>query len=793
MPSNLVVDPAVVRGQARLHIDPIRVNRPGPDPIEAAGHIGSERVVEVLRDMYLIRQFESALDSLKRFGKFGNLEHRYSGPAHLAIGQEAAAVGQSLVLSTNDHIFGSHRSHGEFLAKGMAAISTLEPAELHQIMSDHSGGRAAEILESRLGPSDQRTSGARFLIYGLLAEIFGRETGFNRGIGGSMHAFFPPFGIYPNNAIVGASAPIAAGAGLYKRVRGEKGVVVANIGDAASGCGPVWEALNFAAMGQLTALWPPERSGGLPVIFFFMNNFYGMGGQTIGETMAFDHLSRIGAGVNSHNLHAETIDGNDPLAVAAAMTRARSAIEAGEGPVLLDCQTYRQSGHSPSDASSYRTNDELDMWRAVDPIHEYGDRLETAGLIDTAGRESLKRWARDRVIEVLEVAADAQLSPPLSMDTVEEVMWGNAEIDLADAPPGRLQAPLAGSSRVEQIAGRARSGITDGVKLPQAKAVQFRDALFEAIAHHAVHDDRLIIYGEENRDWGGAFGVYRGLTEILPYHRLFNAPISEATIVSSAVGYAMEGGRALVELMYADFMGRAGDEIFNQLAKWRAMSGGIMDLPVVLRISVGSTYGAQHSQEWTALPAHIPGLKVVFPATPYDAKGLMASALAGNDPVIFFESQSLYGQTEVFHEGGVPEEYYRVPIGQPRVVRRGDDVTLLSLGATLYRAIEAAESLANSGIGVEVIDARSVIPFDDTLVVESVQRTGYLMCVSDAVEQGSYLATLGSRVSRQVFHSLRAPVEVVGTPNTIVPPADLTGDYFPSTARMAGAIRRLLH
>lgn len=229
------------------------------------------------------------------------------------------------------------------------------------------------------------------------------------------------------------------------------------------------------------------------------------------------------------------------------------------------------------------------------------------------------------------------------MKTIEHVMWANTDIDLTQAPPGRLTAPLAESPRVAQIANRARSGRVDGEEAPPAQAVQLRDALFEAIAHHAVNDDRLIIYGEENRDWGGAFGVYRGLTEILPYNRLFNAPISEATIVGSAVGYAIEGGRALIELMYADFMGRAGDEIFNQLAKWRAMSGGTIELPVVLRISVGNTYGAQHSQEWTALPAHIPGLKVVFPATPYDAKGLMASALAGNDPVVFFESQSLYG------------------------------------------------------------------------------------------------------------------------------------------------------
>ena len=149
----------------------------------------------------------------------------------------------------------------------------------------------------------------------------------------------------------------------------------------------------------------------------------------------------------------------------------------------------------------------------------------------------------------------------------------------------------------------------------------------------------MVAYGEENRDWGGAFACYRGLTESLPYHRLFNSPISEAAIVGTACGYALEGGRALVELMYCDFMGRAGDEIFNQLAKWQSMSACILEMPVTLRVSVGSKYGAQHSQDWCALVNHIPGLKVVFPSTPYDAKGMLNTALAGSDPVIFLKAK----------------------------------------------------------------------------------------------------------------------------------------------------------
>ena len=211
------------------------------------------------------------------------------------------------------------------------------------------------------------------------------------------------------------------------------------------------------------------------------------------------------------------------------------------------------------------------------------------------------------------------------------------------------------------------------------KAFNVRDAIFEALLHRFAIDPTMVAFGEENRDWGGAFAVYRGLTEALPYHRLFNAPISEAAIVGAAVGYALEGGRVVAELMYADFIGRAGDEIFNQLSKWQAMSAGELTMPVVLRISVGAKYGAQHSQDWTALLAHIPGLKVVYPVTPYDAKGMMNAALAGTDPVVFFESQKVYDFGEMFVEAGVPEGYYEIDLAEPSVKRAGSDLTIVTL------------------------------------------------------------------------------------------------------------------
>jgi 2-oxoisovalerate dehydrogenase E1 component len=227
------------------------------------------------------------------------------------------------------------------------------------------------VEENNKNSKDVKELAIDFLIYGTLAEIFARETGFNKGLGGSMHVFFTPFGIYPNNAIVGGSADIAMGSALYKKVNQKDGIVIANIGDASMGCGPVWEAMNMAAMDQFKLLWDESHRGGLPIIFNFFNNQYGMGGQTSGETMGYGILARVGAGINSEQMHAERVDGFNPLAVIDAIRRKKEVLENNQGPVLLDTLTYRFSGHSPSDASSYRTKEEVEAWMEHDPLEVF--------------------------------------------------------------------------------------------------------------------------------------------------------------------------------------------------------------------------------------------------------------------------------------------------------------------------------------------------------------------------------------------------------------------------------------
>ena len=788
MPKTLIVDPRKEREPGELKFPKVPLNAYKRTVAQEAKKYGKAALVGMLEDMMLIREFEFMLNEIKTAGIYEGTEYNHTGPAHLSMGQEASSVGQAFHLTIDDHIYGSHRSHGEILAKGMSAIRKLDDDTLMGIMKEFMGGECLGIVEKHAAVGNTFELAKNFLTYGALAEVFGRKPGFNRGLGGSMHAFFTPFGIYPNNALVGGSADIACGAALFKHCNKKPGLVVANIGDASMGCGPVWEALNFAAMGQFKTLWEESHRGGLPIIFNFMNNFYGMGGQTVGETMGYDAIARVGAGVDANAMHSERVDGYNPLAVADAIVRKRKIIEAGDGPVLLDTLTYRYSGHSPSDASSYRSKDEVDLWQNADSIDWFKAELISNGVATQADIDAIAAKTTKVVALACQLAADVEISPRIEPEFIEKVMYSNTPCEALDSREPELLDAGEDNLRVKQLSRRSRAGIVDGKPVAKNKVFQYRDAIFEAALHRFKIDPTLVAYGEENRDWGGAFACYRGLTEALPYHRLFNSPISEAAIVGTACGYALEGGRALVELMYCDFMGRAGDEIFNQLSKWQSMSAGILKMPVVLRVSVGAKYGAQHSQDWTAMVNHIPGLKVVFPVTPYDAKGMLNTALRGSDPVIFFESQRLYDIGELF-EPEVPEGYYEVEFGKPAKRRDGADMTLITVGATLYRALEAADELQEKhGISCDVFDCRSINPLDYEPLVASIKKTGRVLLSSDACERGSVMQSIGANLTQMAFDYLDAPPVVVGSRNWITPAAELEESFFPQKEWIMDAI-----
>ncbi len=780
MPKSLIIDPQEVRKKQVVKIKDIPLNQYTPEIKKELELFGKEGLAKIYYDMVIIREFETMLNDIKTKGAYEGIEYNHRGPAHLSIGQESTAVGECVLLNRDDMIFGSHRSHGEIIAKCLSAVDKLGEKELEGIMRGYLNGETLSVVEKG-HKGAVKDLAEDFVLYGTLAEIFAKSTGFNRGLGGSMHAFFAPFGSMPNNAIVGGSADISVGAALFKRVNRKPGVVVANIGDASMGCGPVWEAMMLSAMDQYRTLWDKEIGGAPPIAFNFINNFYGMGGQTYGETMGFTYLARIGAGVNPENMHAERVDGYNPLAVADAIARKKKVLLEGHGPVLLDTITYRMSGHSPSDASSYRTKEELALWEHADAIVSFGDYLEENKVLDSSERERIAATATERITKALKLAIDPEVSPRVSGQFVESVMYSNTPTDrMAEGDPEVL-IPMEENPRLKSFEQKSRFAFdAEGKPVSKNRTFAYRDALFEAVLHRFYQDPTMVAYGEENRDWGGAFAVYRGLTEALPYHRLFNSSISEGAIVGSGVGYALSGGRALVELMYCDFMGRAGDEIFNQAAKWQSMSAGVLKMPLVVRVSVGSKYGAQHSQDWTSLVAHIPGLKVMFPATPYDAKGMLNLALRGTDPVIFFESQRLYDVGEQFVKEGVPKEYFEVPEGEPSIKRNGNDITVITIGATLYPALTAADALEKRyGVSAEVIDLRFINPLNYDKLIESVKKTGKVVLASDACDRGSFLQTVAATISQTAFDYLDGPPAIVGSRNWITPAAEMEELFFP--------------
>ena len=792
MPKSQFIDQKTVRKSGWIKYQDTPVNQYKKTIEEEKANYTKEEFLRIYRDMFIIREFEMMLNSIKTTSEYNGIQYSHPGPAHLSIGQEASAVGQAYLLDTNDWIFGSHRSHGEILAKGLSAIEKLSDAELMKIMEDYFDGSILKIVQK-----DQTTVkelAIDFLMYGTLAEIFARETGFHKGLGGSMHAFFCPFGIYPNNAIVGGSATIATGSALFKKVNRKPGIVIANIGDGSMGRGPVWEAMAFATMDQYKKLWEGDMQGGLPLIFNFYNNQYAMGGQTNGETMGYEILARMGAGVNPEQMHSERVDGYNPLAVIDAIRRKKEILAQKKGPVLLDTLTYRTTGHSPSDASSYRTKEEIDMWFEGNSVNEYKNKLIKAKVATAKEFDAIDKSCIELITKICAMSVDTTISPRMDFiknpRQLEDLMFSNQKIaKMEDREPDVLM-PKEENPRVQQIAKKERYAFdANGKPFSKLKTYNYRDAIFEPIMDKFYEDPTLIAYGEENRDWGGAFAVYRGLTEALPYHRLFNSPIAEAAIVGTGVGYAMSGGRAIVELMYCDFLGCAGDEIFNQMAKWQSMSAGVLKMPLVLRVSVGSKYGAQHSQDWTSLCAHIPGLKVCFPATPYDAKGLMTTALNGTDPVIFFESQRIYDKGEEFHKEGVPAESYEIPFGEPDIKKEGKDITILTIGVTLYKALEAAKILEEKhGISAEVIDARSLVPFNYEKVLESVKKTGKLVLASDACQRGSFLNDIAENITEMAFDYLDAPPVIVGAKNWITPAYEFDADFFPQATWFLDAI-----
>ncbi len=728
----------------------------------AAGRLDGRAAVGLLEDMLMIRELEEMIVTV-RSGAYEPLAgFNYRGPTHVSIGQEGASVGACSALILKDHITSTHRGHGDSVARGCCALREMPAELLHRRVPHSPATGREELLEQALEEH----------IYRTIAELFGKEDGYCRGRGGSMHIADFTVGHLGANAIVGGGVPIATGAAMGLRYLQNGGVVCCFAGDGAYCNGVVLESLNWAAQAQFTNEMAGNRRFGVPIIFFVLNNHYAMTGRTDNEVMGISHVAQRAAGFADNRMHAEIINGMDVLATRDAILRAAQGCREGEGPYFFDVDTYRYFGHSLSDPrNEYRTREEEAAWKAVDPILTFQKQLLDCGVVDQAGIAAVEKRVKERNARAAVRAAQAADHPPAD---VIKYMY-------TDTTSEKVPAEFAKVEVLEPLPPHKRAN----------GEITYRDAIKEAVIEEMLRDSRVIFYGEDVAEYGGAFKLSKGLLEMFGRARVFNTPISEACICGTAVGASMIGLRPVVELMYMDFLLMAGDQVGNQAAKWHYMSGAQVEVPMVLRVSVGAGkgYGGQHSQTLESTVVHVPGLYVVYPSTAYDAKGLMKSAIRDNNPIMFVESQGLYNE-----KGPVPQEEYLVPLGVADVKRAGSDITLVAYGPAVPLALKAAARLQDeSGVSAEVIDLRCLVPLDMETVLMSVQKTGRCVVMSQAVSLGSFTGEVASTIQQQAFDYLDAPVVRVGAKNGIAPQSHvLEGVFYPKVEDILAAAKSIL-
>jgi len=728
----------------------------------AAGTITKQTAIDLLEDMLAVREFEEMIVKL-RSGAYESCKgYDYRGPTHVSIGQEATSVGACVGIAADDYITSTHRGHGDSIAKGCIAIRAMSDERLKARIPGAKAKDHDELVELALEDH----------IYKTIAELFGKEDGYCKGRGGGMHIADFTVGHLGANAIVGGGVPIATGAAMAEWYLRQGKVVCCFAGDGAYANGVVLESLNWAAMTQFTNQLAKKKAFGLPVIFLIVNNHYGMTGRADDEVTGIEVLARRAAGFAENNMHAEVVNGMDVLAVRDAVARAAEGCRKGEGPYLLELDTYRYYGHSLSDPrNEYRTREEEAAWKEVDAIDSYAKQLLEAKILTSKTLEQLKKKVADR-----NARAGAKAATAADPDPADVIKYMYTDTTAETVP--------AEYSKVTLVNAKPEIKRVDG-------QLSYKDAIKEAMIEEMMRDRRVIFYGEDVAEYGGAFKLTKGLLEAFGRDRVFNTPISEAAICGTAVGAAMVGLRPIVELMYMDFALMASDQISNQAAKWHYMSGAKAEIPIVIRASVGGGkgYGGQHSQTLESVFTHIPGLYVAYPSTPYDAKGMLKSAIRDNNPIMFVESQLLYPI-----KGTVPQEEYLIPLGVADVKRVGTDLTIVTWGPAVHDALKAADKLAaESKISVEVVDIRSLVPLDMETILKSVKKTGRCVVASQCIHIGSFTGEIASTIMAEAFDYLDAPVVRVGAKNGIAPQAYvLEMAFLPNANDIVNAAKQIL-
>jgi 2-oxoisovalerate dehydrogenase E1 component len=586
----------------------------------------------------------------------------------------------------------------------------------------------------------------------MMAELLARATGTNKGLGGSMHIADPDLGIFGANGIVAAGVPIAGGAALAAKLRGrarpgepragEQGVVVSFFGDGAVAQGAFHEAANLAA------LWR------LPMVFFCENN-----GYAEFSPIADQHPVPMAARAAGYGLDYVPVDGNDVEAVAAVMTDVVRRIRACGGPVFVEAATYRWHGHYEGDPEKYRSADELSDWQQRDPLVITRARLLGRG-VEQEQLDQVEAQVRARIDAAVEAARQA---PPPDMSVLRSSVY---------APRPAFPEP-------------------DWVPAPDGEVFRTMDAVRLALEGELEANPEAFVAGVDVGKGGNVFALTRGLYAKWP-DRLLDTPISETAVMGLAVGGAMAGMTPLVELMYLDFLGVCFDQILNQAAKLRFMTGGKARMGLVIRTQFGGgrSSGSQHSQSLEALLAHVPGLTVVMPSTPADTYGLLRSAIRDPNPVVFIENRQQYGM-----KGPKPPADHLIPLGKAKVVREGTDLTIVSVSRMVQEALAAADALAPRGISAEVIDLRTVAPLDKETILASLAKTNRLLIAHEGVTDFGIGAEIAALAAYQGFWTLDAPVMRVAPPPTPSPYApNLEKQWLPdrrSIERAAEALVRV--
>jgi 2-oxoisovalerate dehydrogenase E1 component len=577
----------------------------------------------------------------------------------------------------------------------------------------------------------------------LIAELFGRATGCSRGRGGSMHLFAPEVGMMGTSGIVGPCILQAAGAGYSFKLRKTEGMAAAFFGDGAVNNGAFHEGLNLASIWKLPVLFVCENNEYATEVPFR----YAAGNPTVAGRAA------------SYGMPGVELDGNDVLAIHAAAEEAVQKARRGGGPTLLECRTYRTRPHAEGMGDfSYRSREEVEAWKLRCPIARLRAHLLGASL---AGEHEL-------------AALESQIE---------------AEVETAHRSAENAPWPDPASAATHIYAEPARR-VPAAPPRDAKREITYMQATLETLSYEMAHNSRIFVLGEGIGQRGGNFKTTAGLYELYGPERLRDTPISERGFVGLGCGAAMTGTRPLIDFMFADFVLDSVGEIVNQIAKIQYMSAGRIKMPILLRgcIGIGHSAATHHSGNYYPMYAHFPGLRVVVPSTPYDAKGLLHHALRCDDPVLFLEHRELLSL-----RGAVPEEDYEIPFGKAAVVREGKDITVVALALMVQRALKACATLAAEGVSVELIDPRTVAPLDCETIADSVRKTGRLLIVDEAFAPFGLGAEIAAQIADRGFDDLDAPIRRLNgapTPTPYSPP--LENAVVPNVDAIIQAIRELL-